>query len=68
MEYLPKTILMCRRDIYEDEIVALNEELEFIRHEGTRIIREKIEPFRIENAFYKHQLVEAGLLKSEDAR
>jgi hypothetical protein len=31
-------ILNFRRDIYEDEIITLNEELEYIKHEGSRII------------------------------
>lgn len=57
-----------RRDIYEDEIMALSEELEYIRHEGSRIIRDKIEPYRVENGILMSKLVEAGIIRPEDVK
>lgn len=42
--------------------MVLNEELELIKHEGNRIIRDKVEPFRRENDYLRHQLYRAGLL------
>lgn len=38
-----------QRDIYEDEIIALNEELEHLRHVGGRIIEDRTRGFQIEN-------------------
>ena len=54
-----------QRDIYEDEIIALNEELEHIKTYGNRIIAEKIEPYRVENGLLRAKLVKSGLMEEE---
>lgn len=51
----------CRRDIYEEEIIALNEELEHLRHMGGRIIAEKTEGLKVENRILRDQLAKAGV-------
>jgi len=38
-----------RRDIYEEEIIALNDELEHLRHMGGRIIAERTDYLKHEN-------------------
>ena len=40
---------VLRRDIYEEEIITLNEELEHLRHMGGRIIAERTEGLKLEN-------------------
>jgi len=50
-----------RRDIYEDEIIALNEELEHIRLMGGRIIEERTAHFKLENAMLRQALSKAGI-------
>ena len=42
-------ITYVRRDIYEEEIIALNDELEHLRHMGGRIIAERTEYLKQEN-------------------
>ena len=49
-------IELCRRDIYEDEIIALNEELSHLRHVGGRIIEERCHGYKIENQMLKEAL------------
>lgn len=51
-------IYYCRRDIYEDEIIALNEELEHLRHVGGKIIEERVLGFKKENALLRQTLDE----------
>ena len=46
----------CRRDIYEDEIIALNEEIDHIRHVGARIIEERVGTYKMQNHLLKQQL------------
>ena len=50
-----------RRDIYEEEIIALNEELEHLRHMGGRIIAEKTEGLRLENRMLREELAKVGV-------
>ena len=53
---------MCiRRDIYEDEIIALNEELEHLRRVGGRIIEERCHDYKIENQLLKAALEKNGV-------
>ena len=49
-----------RRDIYEEEIIALNEELEHLRHVGGRIIEERCQGYKLEN-----QILKAALEKNK---
>ena len=52
---------LFRRDIYEEEIIALNEELEHLRHMGGRIIAEKTEGLRLENRMLREELAKVGV-------
>lgn len=56
-----------QRDIYEDEIIALNEELAYIKDQGSRIIQDKIEPYRRENEYLRSKLIEAGLAEPDSS-
>ena len=50
-----------RRDIYEEEIIALNDELEHLRHMGGRIIAERTDYLKHENQMLKELLREKGV-------
>ena len=53
--------MFSRRDIYEEEIIALNEELEQLRVMGGRIIAERTEGLRLENRMLREELAKAGI-------
>lgn len=57
-----QSVRICfRRDIYEEEIIALNDELEHLRHMGGRIIAERTEYLKHENQMLKELLREKGV-------
>jgi regulator of replication initiation timing len=50
-----------QRDIYEEEIIALHEELEHLKHVGGRIIEERVAGYKHENAQLRALLKEKGV-------